>query len=726
MARKKKTPSIDAILEASDNVAAILPQDVLDEIGTEVCESFARDKSSRSDWENRSEEAMKLALQVVETKNYPWDGASNVKYPLLTISAVQFAARVDLFPGPDIVKGKVIGWDETGMKHDRAIRIGKHMTYQLTEQMRDWEDDNDRMFHALPIIGSMFKKSYFCSLKGHNESQLIYPRDLVFDYWAKDVETALRKTHIFHLTQNQIIERQRDGIFLELDLDEDPSVEERNLASEVEGVDSYDDPDAPRKTLEQHRFWDLDGDGYQEPYCITVDYDTQKVHRITPRFEDEDITRKNGEIAKIEPIEYFTQYVFIPDPNGGNLGIGFGHLLGPINESANTLINQLVDAGTLSNLQSGFIGSGLKIKAGINSFSPGEWKQVRASGEDLARNIVPIPVREPSNVLFTLLQLMIQAGERIGGVTDALLGDNPPTNQPATTTLSMIEQGLKVFKQIHKRLYRAFTKEFKKLFYLNRRYMTTKEYFNVLDIPRQQQERLSQITQALQRVQGGKMMVLRDDYKQDDIDVMPSADPSVVTEQERMKKLEILLQTMPVFGWPLEAVKRRFVEELKLDNPDELMQPPPPPPPPEKVQIEQMRIEADQMKLQAEMQLEAAKQEMEQLRMQMEAEMQQIEIQKTQMEIAKLEAEIRQILSETEESDGGEIQLEAAKLQMEKEKMQMELKFKAAELELKKQELQIKAQDMALGRENERMSMTMKKDTDDKKLTEKKASESND
>ena len=324
MAKKKKL-KLNEIL-GTVNIAESLTEELLDKIGMTVCEDYIKDKDSRKDWEERSEEAMKLALQVKEDKNFPWEKAANVKYPLLTLASVQFASRVDLFQGPDIVKIRVNGEDRQGTKTDRAIRIAKHMTYQLREEMPEWNDDNDRLYHSLPIIGAMFKKTFYDPVKKRNVSELVFPNELVFDYWAKSVEDCIRKTHILQLNPNKIIEKVRYGLYLDVDLDAtNPIVDtEKPLGELLEGHTIYEDENAPRIVLEQHRFWDLDGDGYQEPYVVTVDKETQKVLRIVARFDEEGVVyNEKDEISCISPTEYFTQFTFIPNPDGGNLGIGF-------------------------------------------------------------------------------------------------------------------------------------------------------------------------------------------------------------------------------------------------------------------------------------------------------------------------------------------------------------------------------------------------------------------
>lgn len=729
MARKKKLKISDIL--GNVNIAESLSDDVLTKIGTTVFENFQKDKESRKDWETRSEEAMKLALQVAEEKNFPWERASNVKYPLLTLASIQFASRVDLFSGPDIVRVKVNGFDPKGTKTDRALRIQKHMTYQLTTEMETWEDENDRLFHALPIIGSFFKKSYFDPVKKTNCSTLVWPKDLVFDYWAKTVEDCQRKTEILYLTPNKITERVRSGVYRDVDLEIDSLAVERPLASALEGVETYEDENAPREILEQHTFWDLDDDGYQEPYIITIDKATQQVFRIVARFDEEDIIYNDAkEISAITPTEYYTQFTFIPNPDGGNLGLGFGHLLGPINASVNTIINQLIDSGTLSNLQSGFIGKGLRVKAGKLQFQPGEWKFVQSSGEDINKNIVPMPVRDPSPVLFNLLNLLVTAGERVGSVTDAVVGDNPPTNQPATTTLATIEQGLKVFKRVHKRLYSSFTKEFKKLFRLNAKYLDDAQYFDILDITAEQTENTLPVTQnAMQSTEmNGQMLVTQSDYKAAKNDVTPSADPNIMTEMEKAKKIEALLSTVQIFQWPMDVLKKRYIEMMNFPNSDELLQPVPPgPPPPEVMKIQQegkiaqaeMQLKQAQMQLdaqtkQVEAQLKQSEMEFKKQEFELENKKLEIEVQKTEMEVAKIEAEIRKILAEidTMGADEEEVALEAAKLELEKDKLATEAEIKRQELLIKQKELETNAE--LKNKEIETGSQTQKEIADKK------------
>lgn len=585
--------TLEAVVNES-NIADSLDEDTLKDIGREVVEGYNMDSDSRTEWEQKLEEALKLATQVVEEKSYPWPNAANVKYPLITTAALQFASRAypALIPGPNLVKGRVVGYDEDGSKTERAIRIGKHMSYQLMEQMENWEEDMDKLAIIIPVVGCAFKKTYYSPIKKQNISELVLAQDLVVDYYTKSLEDATRVTHKLHLTERDITERVLQGIYSDVDLAPPNGDTESRISDEINGLTEPGPSDAtPYTILEQHRYWDIDGDGYSEPYIVTVEVESQKVLRMVARFDPDTIEKDdNGQIIYIEPVHYFTKFPFIPNPDGGFYDIGFGTLLGPINSTIDSTINQLLDAGTLSNLPSGFLGRGIRLKAGNYKFSPGEWKFVNTTGDDLKKSIVPLPINQPSAVLFNLLSLMIQSGERLSSTVDSMVGENPGQNQKATTTMAVLEQGMKVFSGIYKRLYRSLKKELRKLYRLNSIYLPLEEYFMILD---PNEERAAAIG--------------RGEYMLGDADVIPTADPNVATEQQKLAKATGLFELMQT-GMinPQEAV-RRILEAQEQPGIERLMEVPPPQPSIEQLelqqkgQIEQAKIQIEQAKVQVAM-----------------------------------------------------------------------------------------------------------------------------
>ena len=459
-------------LITSVNIAEQIDEDTLKDMGKSVYDWYEMDENSRAEWMDKYEDYMKLATQVSSNKNFPWPDAANVKYPLLTISALQFAARAyqSLIPNNKVVKTRVIGKDLDGSKAARARRVSNYMSYQLLEEMDTWEDEMDRTCLILPIIGNVFKKTYWDGTK--MVSTLVLPKDLCVDYYASSLEDANRKTHKLYYYPNEVTRQVRMGHFLDVDLPEVSNTYEGNHSEaedELLGITPpSNDEDSPHEFLECHCNWDLDQDGYEEPYVITVHKDTKRVVRVAARYDQTGIdTNEKGEIISIKPVEYFTNYVFINDPNSGVYGMGFGNLLGPLNEAANTLINQLIDSGTLDNLQSGFLAKGIKIPNGNSPLKPGEWRYVNTIGDDLRKGIVPLPTKQPSTVLFQLLGMMISSGQQLSSVTDLMTGENPGQNQPWSTTSEVLRQGLQVFSSIYKRIHRAMKREFKKIYRLN-------------------------------------------------------------------------------------------------------------------------------------------------------------------------------------------------------------------------------------------------------------------
>jgi len=546
----------------SSNIAEGLDQDILDGIGKDIVDYYKDDLESRSDWEDKHEEWLKLATQVMEDKSFPWPGASNSKYPLLSTAALQFHARAypALVNDPKLVKTKILGKrDDQGLKLDRSNRVSDYMSYQLLHEMEDWQDDMDRLLYILPITGLAFKKTYYSPSKKNTVSELVLARDLVINYYAEDFEKS-RKTHRIWLDQNEVKEYQNLDIYLNIDLQDPDKRSHYGVGDEITGLTQSGD-ESPHEILECHTWLDLDEDGYKEPYIVTVDHDSQKVLRIVARYTSENIvTGFDGEILKITPTEYFTQYSFIPNPESKIYSLGFGSLLGPLNTSINTLLNQLTDAGTLSNMQGGFLAKGVRVRGGALRYKPGEWKTVQSTGDDLRKGIYPMPTRDPSNVLFQLLDMLIQSGERLASVKDIMVGENPGQNQPYSTTVAVLEQGMKVFVSIYKRIYRSLGKEYKKIYRLNSYYLDKEKYFNVLDDGRLQTIRLS-------------------DFNMDDLDIIPGADPSILSEAHAMAKAQSLVEKLSA-GFPLNPslVLRQVLEAEGHENIDQLMEVQPPQP----------------------------------------------------------------------------------------------------------------------------------------------------
>ena len=584
----------------SPNIAEDMDSEELSSLGFRLMDEINLDLTSRLDWEERNERASKLALQVVEKKTFPWPNASNVKFPLITIAAMQYHSRAypALISNNEVVKCKVYGKDDDGEMHKRADRISRHMTYQVMEEDEGWEENTDKTLLVQAIAGTAIKKSYFDPVRGHNVSELVLPNDFVVNYYTKSIAESPRVSHRILLSSNDLHERQVRGVFLKVEDEVQPSLPNVSMLTQAkedaQGVRQQSgDPDTPYEFFETHFWHDFDEDGYKEPYIAYIRRDTGKIYRIVARYFEDSIEYHNGEIIRIKPEQYFTKYGFVPSPDGGFYDLGFGVLLGPTNDSVNTIVNQLIDAGTMSVTGGGFLGRGVKIKGGDYTFKPHEWKRVDSTGDDLRANIFPLPIREPNGVSFQLLQLLINYGERIAGATDMMTGVSPGQNTPAETSRNVVEQGMKVFNGIYKRTWRAMKEEFQKLYRLNQLYLPSEpvefEYNNELQF------------------------VLPDDYSMDMKLVKPAADPNVVSDSQRQMQAQAVLQlAQSSGGFNMYEVQKRYLDALKVNAIDQILPDPKgpnaiKPGPSEKMQIEKMKNDERQMNHQLKFKLGIAK-----------------------------------------------------------------------------------------------------------------------
>ena len=558
------------------NIAESLDDEKLKLIADECHKGYTQDKDSRKDWEDSAEKWLKLAKQVQEEKSFPWQNASNVKYPLMTTAAMQFAARAypSLVPSNgQIVKAKVIGKDVDGQKLERASRVSTYMSYQIMNEMPHWEEDMDKLLIQLPVVGTMFKKTFWDPVKRVPVSMLVSPLNLIINNWAKSLKDAERISEEIEMSPRVLKERQMAKIFLDVELGEAPIPEDSRQGAHDETV--------PYTIIEQHTYLDLDDDGYREPYVVTFHLQTKKILRIAARFEEDGVLFDNeGNLQKIEPLCYYTKFGFVPNPDGSFYDIGFGCLLGPVNESVNTLINQLIDAGSLNNLQSGFLGKGLRLRMGDHGFRPGEWKAVNAVGDDLKKQIVPLPTKEPSAVLFQLMGSLITSGKELASVAEIFTGKMPGQNTPATTTMATIEQGMKVFTAVYKRIFRSLQEEFLKIYELNAIYLNESEYADIVDV-----------------------QVQREDFTSKH-DIVPGADPTAVSQTEKLMKAQGLMELLPTGMLnPVEVIKR-ILEAQEQPSWEQLLNPqvaqtgqPPEPPPDPKLQEMQMKSQLEQQKI---------------------------------------------------------------------------------------------------------------------------------
>jgi len=604
--RDDDTPVKDFLVKQIDkvNLAENYAQDVLDKLGQLVIFEFNIDENSRSDWKDKAEKAMKFATQEAEEKQYPFPKASNIIYPLITQAAIQFNARTypAIIQNRNVVKGVVWGTDKglpatedgkpggkpkvhpdgtpiwlsaPGEKRKRADRIGEHMSWQLLEEMKEWEAQTDSLLMQIPIIGGACRKTYRNTVEDRNCSVLVPLLNLVWNYNAPSFKDAPRHTEILTLYPHEIEEFERAEVFLPLVYGPGGS-DETNPEQAQSG-----DEDAPHVFLEQHRRYDLDDDGYPEPYVVTVHKRSAKVVRIVARYDEDGIQAGKGpavddeeeddddlddkdEIIKITPVEHYTLIPFLPNPDGGSYPVGFGHLLRPLNEAINTTLNQMFDAGHLQNAGGGFVSDQLSIHSGPVSFQVGKYIRVGSKGQSIRDAVFPIPFPGPSAVLFQLLGMLMTSGKEVASVQNVLTGGAELANAPPTTILALIEQGLTVYTAIHKRIYRALKAEFDKIYRLNRIYMKEGQRYRVGDERRE-------ISPDDYRLGGG---------------VEPIADPTMITDMQKLGRAQILMGFKGDSLVNQKEIYTRLFDAASIDRVEDLFTPPPSP---------QMQMQAIQM-----------------------------------------------------------------------------------------------------------------------------------
>jgi hypothetical protein len=567
------------------NLVEFVPKDTLKKIGETVIEDSMTDLRSRTTWDQERRDWLRLYMGHTEEKTFPWKNSANVPVPILTTAVIQFQARAydALMPAKNKIKVDNVGFED----RFRAERIQKHMNYQVDVQMQEFEEDWDIGLFQLAINGSLFKKTFFDPVLNRNKSIYRPVENVIVPYHTDPRTSPERITDALFLTADEIKRRQEVGAFIE----EEEMLKPGNLGAintvqdlvkiasdKIEGWQNpSEEEENPRTFMEQHRNWDLDGDGIAEPYVITVDFETRKVARITKRIYRDG----NGNVSVYN---YWTHYYFFPNPEGF-YGLGFGAILKGLNEAAKSILDQIIDAGTLANIQGGLINRRSGIKKGDLSFKMGEFKGVDVNTDDLRKAIFPFNFQGPSTVLFSVLNILFDSAQKVTTVSEALTGALPSSDTPATAIVNSVEQGLKVFSIIVKRIHRKMKGELNKLYVLNSFHTTQAEYEKILGESFLETQRAN-----------GQIADVSADY-QGTMDIVPVSDPNVISRAEKVALAEATLQA--VMNNPInnqnpivisEAYKR-FYEAIGVPEPEKLNPPPPPPPePPDLPQTEEIAM----------------------------------------------------------------------------------------------------------------------------------------
>lgn len=562
-----------ALAPDQPNLVEYFSEEQLGELARNIEEEHRIDRDSMAEWLDAMECGLKLAQGKRDEKTFPWKGASNVKYPLVTSAALQFNARAypAIVASGDVVKAVIHGKDTGGEKAKRGNRVTSYMSMQLRREIVEWEADTDRLLMLLPIVGKMFRKMWYDPSKGRAVMRLCRPGKVVINNAAQSIQSAPRISEEMELYPHEVVERQRAGLFMGGD-----------WPSEQEGAGDQD-TQRPVEFIEQHRLFDFDGDGYPEPYVCVWHKASKKVVRIAANWMPDGVVIGQAGVMSIARSDYFEAYDFVPALDGGFWSVGLGLLLKDISTAIDDTINRICDGATLASLGGGFMGREARLAGGAVSFQPGEWKPVQSSGTDLRSSIVPLPVTPVSPVLPEMLGLLIEAAREVANVKDIAAEANR-ANQPATTTLALIEQGMAVFTAVYKRIYRALTGEFGRLAKINATTVDPQKYMAYHD---------EQADPAA-------------DFDLSDMDIEPTADPQAVTRPQRLAQAQLLREMAAEGQVDPAAATQRTLEAAGIEATEELMPKPDP--------MAQMAMEAQTRSLMltnVKMGLEVAKLEAE-------------------------------------------------------------------------------------------------------------------
>ena len=532
------------------NLADFMDDGELDSLGQELVEDFGKDINDRKDWIKTYVDGLKLLGLNYEERTEPWQGACGVFHPMLTESVVRFQseAMMETFPAMGPVKTQIVGAIDL-LREEAAARVREDMNYQLTEVMVEYRPEHEKMLWSLPLAGSAFKKVYYDPSKGRQVAVFIPAEDIVVPYGASNLESAERVTHVMRKTENEVLKLQEAGFYSDVDLGE-PTHELDDIEkqkAEEQGMSAINDDRF--RILEMHV--DLDLAGYEHkdkkgrptgialPYVVTVEKGTRKVLAIRRNwYEDDELHTKR---------QHFVHYQYIP--GFGFYGYGLIHLIGGYAKSATMLIRQLVDAGTLSNLPGGLKSRGLRIKGDDTPIQPGEFRDVDVPSGSIRDNILPLPYKEPSQVLFALFQNIVQEGRAFASSGDMNVSDMS-TNAPVGTTLALLERTLKVMTAVQARLHYTMKQEFRLLKTIIADY-TPEEYdYEPEDAGRKAK---------------------KSDY--DSTDVIPVSDPNAATMAQKIVQYQAVLQLAQsapqLYNLPL--LHRQMIEVLGIKNASKLV-----------------------------------------------------------------------------------------------------------------------------------------------------------
>jgi len=539
------------VTEHQVNLAEVLDSSSLNTLASELLDAFEQDKDSRKDWLDVFTKGLDLLGIKTEEREEPFPGATGVHHPLLSEAVTQFQAQAykELLPSGGPVKTRIMG-NESPEVMDQSQRVKEFMNYQITEVMQEYDPEMDSLLFYLPLAGSAFKKVYYDNLLGRATSRLVKAEDLVVSYETTDLETSPRFTHVVSMTGNDLKKLQMNGVYRDVPIGEAGIDLEYNEAKEkideLQGISTPLTDYNEYSVLELHvdlELPDIDDYGFAVPYIVTILEDSNEVLSVRRNWE------QNDELFRKK--EYFVHYKFLPGL--GFYGFGLIHMIGGLTKSATSVLRQLIDAGTLSNLPAGFKARGMRVQGEDEPLRPGEFRDVDVPGGTIRDALMPLPYKEPSNVLAQLLGVIIDSGRRFASIADMQVGDIGSQQLPVGTTVAMLERGTKVMSAIHKRLHFAQKKEFRLLAKIFSRSLPPVYPY---DVP------------------GATREIKQGDFD-DRVDILPVSDPNIFSMAQRVMLAQQELQmaqAAPQIHDLREAYKRMY-EALEVKNIDAILPP---------------------------------------------------------------------------------------------------------------------------------------------------------
>lgn len=625
------------------NIADDLDEDVLKAIGSRVKRQYEEDLTSMTDWLDAVKNGIDLMRQEYHTRSTPWEGASNYKDPILTEASLRFGdkATLELLKNKNLLAVQAIGRDKDGKKKDRMKRVSEVMNYQINYAMGGWRRDQSRLFYQLPNVGTAFKKVVFDLLEDKCESIVITYPDFVVNQATKSMSDCRSFSQVMQFSRNAIEERVRSGKWLDIEMFEDESSEyeegvdrkgDKFSNEEQKVINSFDNPE---KFIEQQCFYDLDGDGYEEPYVITVHDQSGKVVRIVARFDENSImvkynekvmslpkamrlteqdvvkgfggdgmmsflglakpkiNKEDFEIVRVIPFQNVTKYGFIPAPDGTFLDLGYAHVLGAMTQAINATTNQLTDRGTLNNVGGGILSKEFRKENGVTRLKMGQYVKTDVPAEKLAKGIFPNPTQEPSQALLALNQQMSNRAQTFLAVAD-LSGQIQASTAP-TTALAIIQEGMTATNALFKRIIDSQTEEFQVLYRINKTTFNPDLYKDILDDP--EADPIA-------------------DFDSDMVEIIPSASAEMSSRVQRIQTAALELEQVPMVlqsgGNPVPIIKG-FFEAIGSDLLDQIYPEESSMSPKDKEAIQKMTAEKEKTNQLAQLQTEILKREQDRL-----------------------------------------------------------------------------------------------------------------